>query len=453
MRRPGPTVHDSAVTRPETSYAWNEGTALAYQVVGSSGPDLLFIPGSVTHLEMLWEEPRVSRFLTRLGGFSRLILMDPRGLGLSDRLTEIPTLDERVADLLSVLDAAESERAALFGNADSGPACIAAAVLHPDRISGLILCGTYAKASWSEDYPIGWTDEDWARFRRFVKEDWGKGKLIEEYAPSLAHDEAFRRWYATLDRLGASPRAILLLGEMTLAVDVRPLLPRVAVPTVVMHRIGDRVNSVEHGRYLATRIPDARWVELPGEDFALWSGDTDTIADEVEEFLTGRRGGGEATRVVATVMFTDVVGSTERARGLGDRAWADLLEVHNARVRAELRRFGGREIDDAGDGFLAAFDSPASAITCARAVLGSVREIGVDLRIGLHTGECDIVGDKLRGIAVHIGARVASQAEGGEILVSQTVRDLVAGSGIEFRDRGSHELKGVPGEWRLYSVL
>ena len=440
------------MNRPQTSYAWNDGTALAYQVVGSSGPDLLFVPGSVTHLEVLWEEPRVRRFLTRLAGFSRLILMDPRGLGLSDRLTEVPTLDERVADLLSVLDAAESERATLFGNADTGPACIAAAALHPDRVSRLILCGTYAKASWSEDYPIGWTDEEWAEFRQFVKDDWGTTKRIEDAAPSLARDEAFRQWYATLMRVGASPRAVLLLGEMTSSVDVRPLLPRVAVPTLVMHRIGDRLNSVEHGRYLAERIPGARWVELPGEDFALWAGDTDTLVDEVEEFLTGRRGGAEPTRVVATVMFTDVVRSTERARALGDRAWADLLEVHHSRVRAELRRFGGREIDTAGDGLLASFDSPASAIKCARTVLGSVREIGVDLRIGLHTGECDVVGDKLRGIAVHIGARVASKAGAGEILVSQTVKDLVAGSGIALQDRGSHELKGVPGKWRLYSV-
>jgi class 3 adenylate cyclase len=239
---------------------------------------------------------------------------------------------------------------------------------------------------------------------------------------------------------------------MTLAVDVRPLLPRVAVPTLVMHRTGDRVNSVEHGRYLAERITGARWVELPGDDFALWAGDIDTLADEVEEFVTGRRGGGEPTHIVATVMFTDIAGSTERARVLGDRAWADLLEVHNSRVRAELRRFGGREIDTAGDGFLASFDSPASAIGCARAALGSLREIGVDLRIGVHTGECDVVEGKLRGIAVHIGARVASKAEAGEILVSQTVKDLVTGSGIEFQDRGVHQLKGVPGEWRLYSV-
>jgi class 3 adenylate cyclase len=453
LRRHWATVHDSAVDRPETSYAWNEGTALAYQIVGSSGPDLLLIPGSVTHLEMLWEEPRVSRFLAKLAGFTRLILMDPRGLGLSDRLTEIPTLDERVADLLSVLDAAGSERAALFGNADTGPPCIAAAVSHPERVGGLILCGTYAKASRSDDYPWGWTDEQFADFRQFVRDEWGTTERMENIAPSMVADQAFMRWCATLSRVGASPRAILLLGEMTSSVDVRPLLPEIAVPTLVMHRIGDRINEVDHGRYLAARIPEARWVELPGDDFLLWAGDIDTIADEVEEFLTGRRSGGEATRVVATVMFTDVVGSTERARALGDRAWADLLEAHNARVRDELRRFGGREIDTSGDGFLTWFDSPASAISCARAVLGSVREIRVNLRIGLHTGECDIVGDKLRGIAVHIGARVASNAGAGEILVSQTVKDVVAGSGIEFQERGSHELKGVPGEWRLYSVI
>jgi pimeloyl-ACP methyl ester carboxylesterase len=279
------------VDRPQTSYAWDDGTALAYQVVGSSGPDLLFVPGSVTHLEVLWEEPRVRRFLSRLAGFCRLILMDPRGLGLSDRLTEVPTLDERAADLLSVLDATGSGDATLFGNADTGPACIAAAVLHADRVGGLILCGTYAKASWSEDYPLGWKDEEWEEFDSFVKEDWGSSKLIEYSAPSLAHDEAFRQWSSTLDRLGASPRAVLLLAEMTRAVDVRPLLPQVAVPTLVMHRAGDRVNPVGHGRYLAEQIPGARWVELPGEDFTLWSGDIDTLGDEIEEFLTGRRSG------------------------------------------------------------------------------------------------------------------------------------------------------------------
>lgn len=443
--------HDSSVERPKTHYAWNEGTAIAYQIIGSSEPDLLFIPGSVTHIEMLWQQPRVERFLTRLGSFCRLILMDPRGLGLSDRLTEVPTIEERVADLLSVLDAAESKTATLFGNSDTGPACIAAAALHPERVGALILCGTYALATPDEDHPWGWTDEEWTDFQRQVKEGWGKDDSFG-VDPSFADDQDFRRWWTTMMRVGASPRAVLLLGEMTRRVDVRPLLPRVAVPTLVMHRARDPLNPVEMGRYLAEHIPGARWVELPGEDFALWAGDIDTIADEIEEFLTGSRGGAEPTRIVATVMFTDVVGSTERAEVMGDRAWADLLESHNARVRAELRRFNGREIDTAGDGFLVSFDSPTAAVRCARAILGSVGEIGVDLRIGLHTGECEVVGHRLRGIAVHIGARVASKAGPGEILVSHTVKDLLAGSAVEFEDRGIHALKGVPGGWHLYSV-
>jgi class 3 adenylate cyclase len=440
---------------PETRYAWNDGTALAYQVVStaSSGPDLLLAPGSVTHLEVLWQEPRVERFLTRLAGFSRLILMDPRGLGLSDRLTDVPTLDERVDDLLAVLDAAGSERVALFGNADTGPPVIATAVRHPERVSHLILCGTWARSSWSDDYPIGWKDEDWEAFERYVRDDWGKIGSPREAVSSRSEDEAFRSWYATLMRQGASPRAVLLLGEMSRAVDVRPLLPEVAVPTLVMHRVGDTVVEVENGRYLAERIPGARWVELPGEDFVLWAGDLDTIADEMEEFLTGHRIGPEPTRIVATVMFTDVVGSTQRAEALGDAAWADLLRAHDARLRAELHRFGGREIDTAGDGFLASFVSPTAAIRCAQAVLATVRGIGIEVRIGLHTGECEVSGEKLRGVAVHIGARVAAKAHAGEVFVSQTVKDLVAGSGFAFEDAGEHELKGIPDRWHLYRVV
>jgi class 3 adenylate cyclase len=410
----------------------------------------LFVPGSVTHVEMLWQHPRVSRFLTRIASFSRLILMDPRGLGMSDRLTEAPTLDERVADLIAVLDAAGSERANIFASSDSGPACIAAAVLHPERVSGLILLGTYAKGSWSEDYPLGATEAEWEDFRRFVKEDWGTER---DSVASADLDEEFRQWLTALFRVGASPGAVLLLGEMTKSVDVRAMLPQVSAPTVVMHRVADRVNSPEHGRYLAQRIPNAQWVELPGDEFDLWAGDVDSIADEVEEFVTGGRGSSEPTRVVATVMFTDVVQSTERALAMGDRPWADLLEVHQARVRAELRRFGGREIDTAGDGFLAAFDSPTVAINCARAILSSEREIGIELRVGIHAGECELVGEKLRGIAVHIGARVAARAQPAEILVSQTVRDLLAGSVIAFEYRGAHQLKGVPGKWRLYSAV
>src|SRR4029077_21136445 len=291
------------------------------------------------------------------------------------------------------------------------------------------------------------------RFEARVKADWGSETSIEEIAPSLAHDHAFRQWYGTLNRLGASPRAILLLGEMTRAVDVRPLLPRITVPTLVMHRWEDRLNTVGHGRYLADRIPAARWLEMPGEDFALWSGDLDVLGDEIEEFLTGQRGTAEATHVVATVMFTDVVGSTDRAVALGDRAWADLIAVHDARIRSELRRFDGREIDTAGDGFLASFSSPTAAINCAEAVIETMHAIGVDVRIGVHTGECEVVGEKLRGIAVHIGARVASHAGAGQIFVSQTVRDISVGSGSTFDDAGEHELKGVPGRWRLYRVM
>jgi class 3 adenylate cyclase len=393
----------------------------------------------------------VERFLTRVAGFSRLILMDPRGLGLSDRLTDVPTLDERVGDLLAVLDAAGCERATLFGNADTGPPCIATAVQHPDRVSHLILCGTWARSSWSEDYPLGWTEEEWSEFERFVREDWGRP--ARDAASPGEHDEAFRSWYATLMRQGASPRAVLLLGEMSRVVDVRSLLPRVAVPTLVMHRTGDRVVDVGNGRYLAERIPEARWVELPGDDFVLWAGDMDAIADEMEEFLTGRRIGPEATRIVATVMFTDVVGSTERAGALGDRAWSDLLRAHDSRLRAQLGRFGGREIDTAGDGFFASFASPTAAIRCAHAVQEVVREIGVQVRIGIHTGEVEMAGEKLRGVTVHIGARVAGKAHAGEVVVSQTVKDIATGSGFVFEDAGEHELKGVPDPWRLYRVV
>jgi class 3 adenylate cyclase len=441
--------------RPETLYAYNDGVAIAYQVVASDGPDLLFAPGSFTHLEYQWESPRVARFLTRLASFSRLIVMDPRGLGLSDRITEPPSMDERVGDVLAVLDAAGSERATLFGNADTGPPCIATAVRNPDKVAGLILVGSYATATRRDDYPLGWTEEDWDEFRRMVRRGWGSADAFDAFeqpSPSVLGDEAFRHWEATLMRLSASPSAAILLGEMTQATDVRELLPRVAVPTLVMHRAGDQVVPVGHSRYLTEHIRGAQWVELPGEEFTIWAGDTDAITDEIEEFLTGTRTGPEPTRVVATVMFTDVVGSTERARSLGDRAWADLLEAHNERVRAALRRFGGKEIDTAGDGFLASFSTPTTAIRCARAAIESVHEIGIDIRVGIHTGECEISAGKLRGIAVHIGARVAAKADAGEILISHTVAGLLAGSPTELDDRGEHELKGVPGAWRLFAV-
>jgi class 3 adenylate cyclase len=440
------------VQRPTTSYAWNEGVALAYQVVGSTGPDLLLIPGGITHLDVLWDQPRVVRFLSRLAAFSRLLLMDPRGLGLSDRVDAPPSMDERVTDVLAVLDTAGSEHATLFGNADSGPPCIATAARHPARVDRLILLGTYAKSIPGEDYPIGWSDAASAEFEEYVRDAWGTPAGFERIAPSVAGDDAFISWLGTLHRLGASPRAAIVLEEMTKQVDVRPLLPDVKAPTLVMHRSGDPLNSPEHGRFLAAHIPDAIYRELPGDDFIIWAGDLDAIADEVEEFMTGHRAGREPGRMLATVAFTDVVESTRRAAELGDRAWSDLLETHHARIRDELRRFGGREIDTAGDGFFVAFDLPAVAIRWATAVINAMREIGVEIRIGMHTGECEVVDGRLRGMAVHIGARVGSAAHGGEVLVSETVKQLVVGSGIEFDDRGDHDLKGVEGQWRLYAV-
>jgi class 3 adenylate cyclase len=443
---------DEHVQKPITSYAWNGSVAIAYQVIAREAPDLLLVPGSVTHLDLLWDQPRVARFLSRLAGFSRLILMDPRGLGLSDRLETVPSMDERVGDILAVLDAAGSQRATLFGNADTGPPVMAAAALHPDRVERLVLLGTFAKGSWSEDYPIGWNDESAADFQTFVREEWGRKSRIEEVAPSAREDEAFRAWYQVLSRLGASPGAALALEEMTRNADVRHLLERIQVPTLVMHRADDPLNPPEHGRHLAEHIPGAVLRELPGEDFVMWAGDTDAIADEIEEFMTGRRAAAEPTRVLATVAFTDVVGSTSKAAALGDRTWSDLLEAHHDRIRAELQRFGGREIDTAGDGFFVTFSSPATAIQWARAAVAAVRPLGIDIRVGMHTGECEVVGDRLRGMAVHIGARIGAVAGAGEVLVSQTVKDLVVGSGIEFDDRGEHELKGVEGRWRVYAV-
>jgi class 3 adenylate cyclase len=361
-------------------------------------------------------------------------------------------MEERVTDVLAVLDAAGSEHATLFGNADSGPPCIATAARHAARVDRLILLGTYAKGFPGEDYPIGWSDVESAEFKEFVRGAWGTSARMSLIAPSAAGDEAFIQWLLTLNRLGASPRAAIVLGEMSKQVDVRHLLPDIEAPTLVMHRSGDPLNSPEHGRFLAAHIRNAVYRELPGDDFVMWAGDIDAIADEVEEFITGHRGGREPNRMLATVAFTDVVGSTRRAAELGDRAWSDLLETHNARIRDELRRFGGREIDTAGDGFFVAFDSPAVAIRWATAAINAMREIGVEVRIGLHTGECEVVDGRLRGVAVHIGARVGSTAGAGEVLVSETVKQLVVGSGIEFDDRGEHDLKGVEGRWRLYAV-
>ena len=437
---------------PKTQYAKSGDLHIAYQVTGQGPLDLVWIPGFVSHLECMWEHPWPRRLLERLGSFSRLIRFDKRGTGLSDRVGSIPTLEQRMDDVRAVMDAAGSERAALFGISEGGPMSILFAATYPERTTALALHGSYARRSWAPDHPFGHTGEEWSRAIAAIEDTWGDPAGIDVRAPGATEDVSYRQWWATFQRLAASPGAAVAVMEMNKEIDVRPVLPTIHVPALVLHRKGDRVVHVEQGRYLAAHIRGARLVELPGADHTPWVGDMDPISNEVEEFLTGRRHEVEVDRVLATVLFADVVGSTERAAALGDRKRRELLGEYYALARRELARFRGREVDTAGDGFFAAFDGPARAIRCAEAISAGVEPLGVRIRTGLHTGECEVIGDKVGGIAVHIGARVAGLAGPGEILVSGTVRDLVAGSGIRFEERGAHTLKGVPGEWRLFAV-
>jgi class 3 adenylate cyclase len=437
---------DTRVTR----YAKSGDVNIAYQVVGEGPLDLVLVPGFVSHLENDWEEPRSARFLERLASFCRLIRLDKRGTGLSDRPGGLPDLETRMGDVTAVMDAVNSERASLFGYSEGGPMCICFAASYPVRTSALILYGTYAKRRDPDaDYPWAPTWEKRQASAEEVERTWGDEADLGTMAPNA--DQAMIRWWRARARASASPGAARDLVLMNSQIDVRAVLPTITAPALVLHRTGDRDSHVEEGRYIADHLPDARFVELPGEDHVPWI-DSDQILDEVEEFLTGVRRGPDHDRVLVTVLFTDIVGSTERATELGDRGWRDLLDRHNIVVRREIERFRGREVDTAGDGFLATFDGPGRAVRAAEAIRDAVRSLGLDVRIGLHTGEVELVGTDVRGIAVHIGARVAALAGAGDILVSSTVKDLVAGSGIEFEDRGSQELKGVPGEWRILAV-
>jgi pimeloyl-ACP methyl ester carboxylesterase len=438
--------------QPETRYTKSGDVNIAYHVVGEGALDLVYVSGWISNVELAWEEPTYARFLRRLASFSRLITFDKRGTGLSDPvpLHELPTLEERMDDLRAVLEAAGSQRAALFGHSEGGNMSVLFAAAHPERTVALVMFGIFAKRLWSPDYPWAPTAEARQRTIDELERDWGGEMDVGELAPGA--DEAFKRRLATYLRRSASPGAAVALLRMNTDIDTRAVLPTIRVPTLVLHRTGDRDANVEEGRWIASQIPGARFVELPGEDHLPWVGDQNAVLDEVQEFLTGVRPPPEPDRVLATVLFTDIVGSTERATELGDRRWRELLERHHDLVRRQLDRFQGREVDTAGDGFLATFDGPARGIRCARAIGGALSELGLEVRAGLHTGECELLGDKVAGVAVHTGARVAAQAGSGEVLVSQTVKDLVAGSGIEFEDRGVHELKGVPGEWRLYAV-
>jgi len=440
--------------QPATTYAKSGELSIAYQVVGEGPFDLVLVPGWVSNVELMWEEPTHERFLARLASFSRLILFDKRGTGLSDRVpnNSLPTLEERMDDVRAVMDAAGSERAALFGYSEGGNMSTLFAATYPERTIALVTFGIFAKRIWSPDYPWAPTPEQREHEYELVEREWGREMDLAQLAPSVADDDAFKRWLATYFRRSASPGAAVTLLRMNTEIDIRSVLPTIRVPTVVLHRRDDLESRIEEARWIAAQIPGARLVELPGVDHLPWVGDQDSVLDEVEEFLTGMRRGPEPDRVLATVLFTDIVGSTERAAAVGDRRWRDLLAAHHGRVRRQLERFRGQEIDTAGDGFFASFDGPARGVRCAVAITEAVRELGVDVRAGLHTGECERVDGKIAGIAVNIGARVAGEAGPGEVLVSSTVKDLVSGSGIGFRERGVVTLKGVPGEWRLFAV-
>jgi len=437
---------------PQTRYAKSGDVNIAYQVLGQGPPDLVLIPGWVSNIEIFWEEPAVVRFFTRLASFSRLILFDKRGTGLSDRVAEMPNLETRMDDARAVLDTVGSERAALFGYSEGGVLCALFAATYPNRASALIMHGSYARLTAAPDYPWGLNEQERSAFVDQAVREWGAPIGIDMRAPSMATDERLRQWWARFLRLSASPAAFATLSHMNAQMDIRQVLPAIRVPTLILHSVNDRNLDVRGSRYLAERIPGAKLVELSGPDHVPWLSDADIVVDEVEEFLTGARHAPEPERVLATVMFTDIVGASERAAGLGDRRWHDLLDSHHALIRRQLNHFRGREIDTAGDGFLATFDGPARAVRCASTISDGVRSLGIEVRAGLHTGECEMMGDKLAGIAVHIGSRVAALARPGEVLVSSTVKDLVAGSGLSFQDRGIQSLKGIPGEWRLFAV-
>jgi len=437
---------------PQTRFAKAGDLRIAYQVVGDGPFDLVLVPGFISHVELMWEEPHLARWLERLASFSRLILFDRRGLGLSDRPGGAPTLEESADDLRAVLDAVGSESAALIGNSEGGPLSMLFAASFPERTRALVVIGSFARWIEAPGYEGGVPAEAADEFIELVESDWGGPFALPLFAPSHADDERFRDWWSRFLRQGASPGAAIGLIKMYRELDIRHVLPAISAPTLVMHRTDDMTVLVDLGRYLGASIPGARYLELPGDDHLPFVGDADTVLDEIEEFLTGARADREVDRVLATVLFTDIVDSTKRAAALGDREWRDLVESHDALVRRQLDRFRGRPIKTMGDGFLATFDGPARAIRCATSITGEVRRLGIEIRAGLHTGECEMMNGDVGGMAVNIGARVASQAGPGEVLVSGTVKDLVVGSGIDFADRGVRELKGVPGEWRLFAV-
>ena len=432
--------------QPRTQYAKSGDVHIAYQVFGEGAVDLVFVPGFVSHIENYWDEPNFARWLRRLGNFSRVIMFDKRGTGLSDQVSELPGMDQRMDDVRAVMDAVGIKRAAIFGISEGGSLATLFAATHPERSQALIIYGGFAQfSSWIP------TQEAMESLFQYIDKSWGSGESWLNFAPTKEGDLAFQQWWGKFERLGASPGAVKTLMRMNSQIDITEILPSVNVPTLVIHRKDDTLVRVEAGRLLAERIPGAKYVELSGADHLPFVGEnSDRILDEMEHFLTGETSTPSVERVLATVVFTDIVGSTARAQTLGDRAWGDLQDLHDKAVRKELERFRGNEVKWTGDGFLAAFDGPARAIQCALAIVSTVRALGLEVRAGIHTGEVDFVKNDIRGIAVHIASRVADLANAGDVVVSRTVKDLVAGSGIAFQDYGTHELKGVPEQWMLF---
>jgi pimeloyl-ACP methyl ester carboxylesterase len=436
----------------ETRYARSGDLSIAYQVTGK-GPDLVFVPGSLSHVELGWETPPTMQIYRRLSQFSRMITFDKRGTGLSDRRVELPTLEERMDDVRAVMDAAECERAAVVGISEGGPMALLFAATYPERVSALVLWATFARMAWAPDYPQGIDLQRAETFCDQIEKSWGHGVVLPLIATQDApEDEVTRRHLARFERSSATPAMAAAANRFSLHVDARHVLSSISAPTLVVHRTEDPLTSVEHARYLAEHIRGARLVEFPGAFHESYLEEDEVILDEIEEFLTGARADHEIDRVLKTVLFTDIAESTERAVSMGDRRWHELLDAHDSTVRRELERYHGQEVKSTGDGFLACFDGPARAIRCATAIGEETHRIGLRVRSGLHSGECVARGDDFAGVAVHIGARVAGLAEPGEVLVTGTVRDLVTGSGIEFVDRGRHTLKGVPGDWQLLAV-
>ncbi|MGB7209382.1 MAG: alpha/beta fold hydrolase [Pyrinomonadaceae bacterium] len=437
--------HALAAFKPQTHYVQNGDVNIAYQVVGGGDLDIVFVMGWVSHLEYFWEEPHFAAFLNRLASFSRLILFDKRGTGLSDRvpLSKLPTLEQRMEDVHAVMDAVGSERAVLIGVSEGGPMCSLFAATYPDRTVALVMIGTYAKRIRDEDYPWGVSAEDRDAFFEIMQRDWGKPVGIEERAPSLANDEDFRDWWATYLRMGASPGAAVALTKMNAEIDVRNVLPSVRVPTLVIHRSGDLCLKVEEGRYVASQIPGSKYIELGGIDHLPFVGEQDEILDPIEDFLTGLRQTKEYDRVLATVLSVKIVDDTD------DRTLARA----QAHIRRQLELFKGREVPFEDGGVLATFDGPARAIRCAAAIMGSAERLNVTLKTGLHTGECDVIDQKYGGFAVELAQKIADMSEPGTTLVSRTVKDLVAGSGLVFKEFGNRSFDGIEGKWRLFNVI